>query len=216
MAIPTPLTAEENGSINDEILAFSPNGKQLVFSRAPWDPLSGDTAPPVLLAIRLSGGDPVPLAQSGIPGASLVPSDAQQMQWSPDSRWVAFVENQSLEVVPTTGGSAPRVLASCLDPNAPYTFFGGFSWSPTSKSIAYDCVDGEYGGGQIFTVRPDGTHRTNLLKGRIWAFIGGYKGERVPQWSPDGSRLLVLASQDGATSYVFTVRPNGHGLTPLG
>jgi Tol biopolymer transport system component len=213
----TPLTAEENSQITDAILAFSPNGRQLVFSRARWDVDLGQTGPAVLMAIRLSGGNSVPLAQSGITGASLVPSDVQQLQWSPDGRWVAFVENQSLEVVPTAGGSAPRVLASCFDPGAPYTFFGGFSWSPTSMSIAYDCVDGEYGGGQIFTVRRDGTRRTDLLKGRIWGFVGGYEGERVPQWSPDGSRLLVLASQAyGATTSVFTIRPNGHDLTRLG
>jgi hypothetical protein len=215
LAIRTPLTAEEQG-VTDPILAFSPNGRQLVFSRAPWDPDLGTTGPAVLRAIRLSGGDSVPLAQSGLPGASLVPSDVQQMQWSSDGRWVAFVENQSLQVVPTAGGKAPRVLASCRDTSAPLLFLAGFSWSPTSKLIAYDCVDGENGGGRIFTVRPDGTHRTDLLKNRSLTFAGGYKGERLPQWSPDGSRLLVLAQQGLGPVHVWTIRPNGHGLTRRG
>ena len=73
------------------------------------------------MAAPIGGGKPVPLAQSGIPGAGLVPNDAPQVQWSPDGRWVAFVENQSLEVVRTAGGSAPRVLATCPDVEVPFS-----------------------------------------------------------------------------------------------
>jgi Tol biopolymer transport system component len=84
--------------------------------------------------------------------------------------------------------------------------------------FAYECVEGTDGGGRIFTVRPDGTHLTDLLKRRLWTYVGNYGGEPVPQWSPDGSRLLVLASQapPDASTFVFTIRPNGHGLTWLG
>jgi WD40-like Beta Propeller Repeat len=208
----TPLTAQEqDASIFDKILAFSPGGEQLVFSRAPWDEWDGPGTS-VLMAMRLSGGDPVPLTQSGIPGASLVPSDAQQAQWSPDGRWVAFVRNQSLEVVPTTGGAAPRVLASDFGPCA---FPGdGFSWSPTSKAIAYDGCPNQ-GNPQLMTVRPNGTHPTDPLRGRRLTLVTVY--ERGPQWSPDGSRLLFTAHRIGhRTVHVWTIRASGRDLTRLG
>jgi Tol biopolymer transport system component len=59
------------------------------------------------------------------------------------------------------------------------------------------------------TFTPDGTHRTNLLKGRH--FLLGSD----PQWSPDGSRLLFVAGRL-ATDHVWAVRPNGRNLIRLG
>ena len=206
-------------------LAFSPDGTQLVYSLNTWDGLSPDPAPTTLMAIRLGGGDSVPLAQSGIPGASLVPSDARQLQWSPDGRWVAYVESDnhgghSLEVVPTTGALPPRDLASCTGDGSGYDF--EFNWSPTSKAIAYDCntktnPSATNPRNQFMTVRPDGTHLINLLKGRHLAYTQDIYGNG-PQWSPDGSRLLFVASRiiyggPSSIGHVWTVRPNGRDLT---
>jgi hypothetical protein len=221
----TPINAEEQGGgYSDVILSFSPHGRQLVFRRdaadCPLPPIPPCSTPPGtgLMAFRLGGGAPVPLAQSGLPGASLVPSDAQRVQWSPDGRWVAFVEHQSLEAVPTTGASAPRVLATNFDSFA--VPVNDFSWSPTSKLIAYDCCFNQ-ATRQFMTVRADGTHLTDLLKGRPLTEIsetGGWAPSAGgPQWSPDGSRLLFLAQTLGHRSlHVWTIRPNGHDLTRLG
>jgi Tol biopolymer transport system component len=210
----TPLTVQEQDArIVDTALAFSPDGTQLVFSRTSWN--GWDAGPPDLLAIRLDGGDPVPLAQSGIPGASLVPSDAQQVQWSPNGRWVAYVEfdssrsNLRLEVVPTSAVGRPAVLATC---SVDSVF--RFSWAPTSKSIAYNCTPGDWTGGQFMTVNPDGTHLTNLLKDGALRFVWHWD---EPQWSPDGSRLLFLGQGQGhRTAHVWTVRPDGRDLTRIG
>lgn len=202
----------------DAALAFSPDGRELVFSQASWD--GWDEGPHALMAIPVDGGGPpVPLAQSGIPGASLVPSDVEQLQWSPDGRWVAYVEQspygiQDLAVVPTTGGT-PRSLATC-DGNSDFRF----SWSPTSKLLAYThhCQTAASRGTstQFMTAGPNGTHRTDLLKRGRFADVQG-----TPQWSPDGSRLLFVAPRlfpggTGKISYVWTIRPNGRGLTRLG
>ena len=164
----------------------------------------------------------MPLAQSGIPGASLVPNDATQVQWSPDGSWVAYVEPdstasfQKLEVVPTTGVGTARVLATCN-----YSSPLGFSWSPTSDLVAYDCEgqsdeEESVEGSQFETVKPDGTDYTDLLGSRKLNydqefFAGG------PRWSPDGSRLLFLAQRPlGGIDHVFTVRADGSHLTRVG
>jgi dipeptidyl aminopeptidase/acylaminoacyl peptidase len=77
----------------DAPLAFSPDSTQLVFSRSSWD--GWNSGPPALMAINVAGGGSVPLAQSGITGASVVPNDATQVQWSPDGNWVAYAEPDS-------------------------------------------------------------------------------------------------------------------------
>lgn len=201
----------------DAALGFSPDGRELVFSQASWD--GWDAGPRALMAIPVDGGGPpVPLAQSGIPGASLVPSDAVQVQWSPDGRWIAYVEDvpygiQDLAVVPTTGGAA-RYLVTCQG-NSDFRF----SWSPTTSDLlayTHHCETALGRSTQFTTVRPNGTHRTDLLKGGRFADVQG-----TPQWSPDGSRLLfsaprLLPGGIGVTSYVWTIRPDGRGLTRLG
>ena len=214
-ALSTPLSAEEQDKpIDDEILAFSPGGKQLVFSRATRGPSQGEVSSPVLMAFRIGDSQPVPLTQSGIPGASLVPSDVQQVQWSPDGRWVAFVESQKLEVAPTAGRSAPHVLATDFGPCA---FRGdAFSWSPNSKLLAYDGCPNQ-ANARLMTVRPDGTHMTNLLKDRRLTYVSDGRSEGGPQWSPDGSRLVFLAHAVGRrTVHVWTIRADGSALTRLG
>ena len=225
VVVSSPLYAEEGSGVSDWILGFSPNGKQLVFSRSPFVPpdsgLPAPTGPTVLMAVRLNGGDSVSLVQSGIPGASLVPSDVSQAQWSPDGRWVAFVRGpfgrtQSVEVVATTGASAPHVAGTCPDPR---DFLSGFSWSPTSELIAFYCVNRRsgLGGGELMTMRPDGTQLTNPLSDDRLTAFSYYQGEPQPQWSPNGSRLLILAQRLGhQTIHVWTIRPNGHDLVRLG
>lgn len=204
-ALPTPVII---GGY-DPTFTFSPDGGQLIYTSFPF-------GPPAPMAVRIGSQTPVPLAQSGIPGAELVPNDVSQVQWSPDSRWVAFVENQNLEVASTAGGSAPRVLAVCPELQAPGP---DFSWSPTSNLIAFEDCAGN-GSGLISTVRPDATHLTDLLKDRplappSLAFFG--TEARAPQWSPNGSRLLFLAHRiSHRTIHVWTIRPNGQDLTRVG
>jgi hypothetical protein len=70
---------EENAmDVLDAPLAFSPDSTQLVFSRSSWD--GWNSGPPALMAINVAGGGSVPLAQSGITGASVVPNDARRSQ----------------------------------------------------------------------------------------------------------------------------------------
>ncbi len=222
VVLASPLTAEENvNEVLDSPLAFSPDGTDLVFSRSSWD--GWNAGPASLMAISLTGGASVPLAQSGIPGASLVPNDATQVQWSPDGNWIAYVEAdyknnfQKLEVVPTTGASTPHVLGTCNEYLSPL----GFSWSPASNLIAFDCAvqsdEGEsIASSQFETVKPDGTDATSLLDGHNLVydqefFAGG------PRWSPDGSRLLFLAQRPlSGIDHVFTVRADGGHLIRRG
>jgi hypothetical protein len=198
---------------SERFLGFSADSKRLVFS-----------GPSGLMALSVAGGNPVPLAQSGLPGASLVPSDAQQVQWAPNGRWVAYTESsgpndaaQSLEVVPTIGAGTPRELAVCNADNIfPFANLR-FSWSHTSKLLAYACTSSTSPRSQFATVRPDGTHITNLLKGRALSYDVYGPNAAGPQWSPDGKRLVFQAiKRRQNVDTVWTIRANGRDLTRIG
>lgn len=207
--LPTPLTREEaSGGVYDIPLWFSPDSKQLVFLRTSWD--GWTPGPPALLALPVGGGEPVPLAQSGIPDASLL-SAARQVQWSPDGHWVAFVEGEDLKVLPTSGDGAPLTV-TCGSGRGVETW--EFSWSPTSQRLAYDCTDflARKWTYRFMTIGPDGTNPTDLLKNHP---LGG-EIFRL-QWSPDGSRLLFQARRIRHRPFgVWTIRPDGHDLTRIG
>ena len=216
----TAFTAEEGSSFSDSVVAFSPDSRQLVFRRTQYDPDTGDySGPSALMAVAIAGGEPVPLAQSGIPGAGLVPGDASVVEWSPDGSRIAYAENQSLEVVATAGGSAPRVVATCSGSGVPLAV----SWEPTSGSIAFYCWSSDNGASQVGWVgldALDGADVTNLLANHPlanvipWTADGPQEG---PQWSPDGSRLLILAHRFGHRAvHVWSVRPDGGALEQLG
>ena len=171
-----------------DILAFSPDSTQLIYESS-----SGG-----LMALPVAGGDPISFAQSGIPGAELVPSDVQELQWSPDGRWLEYLEGNDLEAAPTNGESPPRVLATNVS--------GGIAWSPTSKRIAYTSD------GSLMTVGRDGIHPTDVVHYHRRPFR--YADVGSPQWSPDGSHLAFTSV--GTTEHVWTVRPNGRNLSRRG
>ncbi len=171
-----------------DTLAFSPDSTQLIYESS-----SGG-----LMALPVAGGDPVPFAQSGIPGAELVPSDVQELEWSPDGRWLEYLEGNDLEAAPTNGESAPRVLATNVS--------GGIAWSPTSKRIAYTSA------GSLMTVGRDGSHPTDAVHYHRRPFR--YADVGSPRWSPDGSRLAFTSV--GTTDHVWTVRLNGRNLSRRG
>jgi WD40-like Beta Propeller Repeat len=208
----TPLAGDEqHAQIYDHALAFSPDGTQLVFSRSSWDGWGG--GPGALMAIPVEGrGAAVPLAQSGIPGGAVL-TGGQQVEWSPDGRWIAYVEGESLKVISTAGGPPTVLPTSCGKGSLQWDF----SWSSTSDSIAYGCFgfDGTKPPGSRWTITfmtasPNGSHPRNVLEDRPLVFAG------AAQWSPDGSRLLFLAHKVGYRAvHVWTVRADGSHLTRI-
>ena len=190
---PTRFPPEEQWA-----LAFSPDSEQLVFAEhsvrrsgfrsaqlyeQPHEqPHNGGP---------LSRRMPAPLAQSGIPGAALLPSDVQEVEaWptarSRSSRARGFTAWGKLsKSFRPTGTSAPRTVAVCPAPEV----LADFSWSPASTSVVFDCRSPVNGSSRISTVWPDGTHLRDLLKSRRLTYVSVGETADGPQWSPNGSRL---------------------------
>ena len=171
-APPRRLTTGE-----DYAPAFSPDGRQVAFSRYRIDgPL------PSLFVVGIEGGEPRPLP---VPGRGGYPA------WSPDGRSLAFarLRRRTREVwTARLDGTGRRRLGYGDQP----------SWSPDGRRIAY--VAPSRGCRSIFTSRPDGGDRRRLVRmapptARCTEPWFKYPVTRnpysvfSPDWSPDGRRM---------------------------
>jgi Tol biopolymer transport system component len=166
---------------DDSSLAWSPSGKALVFMRV----LDSDKMRYAVLVQPLRGRSRV-LVRTGPNDASDARPEQYQPQWSPDGRWIAYInfENKErlngLTLVRPNGKRRHRAAIGAGEEDA-------FEWSPNSRWLAYS------NGPDLVFIRPNGDwHRLSRH-----AF-------GLPAWSPDRSMLvfpvigdLVVASADG-------------------
>jgi Tol biopolymer transport system component len=186
--------------------AWSPNGKELVFSQPipGGDRLLGDRA----LAVGVADGsremqltDPKRQIASGWIRVALSPA------WSPGGKEIAFegkvqgtgmsplyfANNGQIFVIKPNGSDLRQLTA---DPSLD----GGFlTWSPNGKWIAFDAEKtqarpapllGSTTTSQIFLIRPDGRGLRQLTDNTNWNCYH-------PSWSPDGSEIAFSCSAVG-------------------
>lgn len=159
--------------------AVSPDGRRLAFAE---DALEAGSAFPTELVITMLDGsesDRVYTANESISGLS----------WSPDSRSLAFIADQTLRRVDVSDLAVSKVS----DAPAP-SFAQGFrrsAWSSDGTWILFSA--GAYQ--SIERVAPDGSGRALFSLGNAFA------------WSPDG-REIAVAGIDGIT----VARPDGSGV----
>jgi Tol biopolymer transport system component len=198
-----PVMVPRPANAGDVVNGFSPDGTDLIFSRVPFvnGEFDGSSA---FMVEHVGGGTPVPLSRSGLIGASRLPADSLYPQWSPDGRWIAFYDRGKLEIVSTVDASAPRTVAGWVEE--------GFSWSPTSKLIACFCGPNREHV-RFTTINSQGTKRTVLWASRSLHYRPE-DSQDLPQWSPDGSKLVFLARVGPPLNplQVWVVGADGTGL----
>ena len=113
-------------------------------------------------------------------------------RWSPDGRWLAYIERAgSLWVVRPDGSGRRRLIDGTRLP------VSGPEWAPDGKTIAvYDEASGA-----IYLVTLEGGTRRLLMSGDV--------GD--PKWSPRGDRIGWSTPSGG----VWTIRPDGSDAKPL-
>ncbi len=181
-------------SINeDELYVINANGTSMTdlgvaAINAQWSPDGTKIAYCVggayIAVIPSGGGTPVSIGGGEVFG------------WSPDSTKL-LIENSSIYTLNADGSSA-----------SPTTIFngpgGGFTsavYSPDGTKIAAAYEDG--GPYSIWVMNSDGSGAVSITT------VSGWE----PDWSPDGTKILLTANS--GNSVVYVMNPDGSGLVQL-
>lgn len=172
---------------------WSPNGSHIVLTAS-----NGDTYGTEIFVMRADGSRIRRLTDNKTLDAS--------PDWSPDGRRIVFVRGRRtrhLYVMRRDGSHVRRI-----DYDGYVDYWA--RWSPSGSRIAFG------GSGDVFTVRPDGTHErritTNATRKPRGSGGDTYGGIDGLDWSPDGRSLLVSAHKGEGDTYVYRVDARGGRL----
>jgi dipeptidyl aminopeptidase/acylaminoacyl peptidase len=171
-------------------VAWSPDGRKIAYSVDCEEDLSsstcvsGPTGTTALYTIDRDGSDPRQLV--ALPAATTFEPQIRGLAWSPDSRRIAYVANDTFLYTIGSNGGAPRLVAAERNPD--YTV-GNPAWSPNGRWIAY--------GGHCYVALLGGDIDCSLVasssrgaKRRVLLNSPGDTGVSPPAWTPDSRTLL--------------------------
>jgi len=124
-------------------------------------------------------------------------TDLRHSAFSRDGSTLAFVSDLDISGVPSTGGSAVRILSNPGIDESP-------CYSPDGQKIAF--ARNTEGTLQVWVANANGSgmeQLTDETEGCGW-----------PSWSPDGSKLVFVARRGGEFR-LYTMNPDGTGIADL-
>jgi TolB protein len=201
--------------VHDDLPDWSPDGSNILFDRI-FQPSSD--LPTVADEIMRVNADGTGLRQIGACTGECVVND--DPQYSPDGNRIVY--SRLMRVKPKgslvlgvwvmdANGSNPHQITQVSSPASSEDHEP--AWSPDGKNIVFTRINdtAEPANQQaVFIVASSGGKPRRITSWKLNA--GG------PNWGPDGSKILIQSYRDcpcSETSQVYTVAPDGSGLTQL-
>jgi Tol biopolymer transport system component len=126
--------------------------------------------------------------------------------WSPDSQWIAFGLGEWFQMRRTGKAKIMRIRrdGTGLEALTDGTVHSGFpSYSADGKEIVFRVFGENDAGLRILNIE---TRATRVLTTEY---------DNLPDWSPDGTRIVFTRRVDAVNFDIYTIRPNGADLQRL-
>jgi dipeptidyl aminopeptidase/acylaminoacyl peptidase len=189
------------GDYEEALPAWSPDGKAIVFTSkrgSDWDQSYDDNL--YVADAEKRGTEPRQLTDYS--GSDNAPDWHSYPAWSPDGRWIAYLQGgpshliayatRSLALIAATGGE-PKILTPSLDRNVANPV-----WSPEGRSLR-------------FIIEDDGVQRLAEIPatgGPMRDVLGGFRVISSMAAAPRGA-LALLVSSPNAPAEVYTLDRSG-------
>jgi Tol biopolymer transport system component len=188
---------------------WSPDGSRIAFRQADvsgCDWMNSFDGVCSIYTMKSDGTDQVKL-----PTGSVI--DPISPSWSPDGASIAFSgrvgEDWFVYTMATDGSEPTRLAADLPSPEQTQP-----AWSPDGSTIAFVVWEGAAEGSKptgldkeyglpcdLWLMAPDGSERRRVIVD--CALIGGAGfGVQGPEWSPDGTKILLLAGTGGSLQVI--------------
>jgi Tol biopolymer transport system component len=222
----------------DRVLAWSPDGTRLLFSRVgrldvlepdgsvttvertgPADPSEGSWSPDGTRIVYMTdvGEKGYPLRVVNADGSGLVAEFGSETTngrfpaWSPDGSTIAFLGGafDSPELwLIGADGSDPHTLIGC-DPSVVCPTWSPPTWSPDGSTIAF--LGGAFDSPELWLIGADGSDPHMVIGCDPSVVCPTWAS---PTWSPDGRHLAFAASGSNGDQ-IYVVGTDGSNLTRL-
>lgn len=197
--------------------AYSPDGKQLAFSRS-WGALDQADRNQIqysdLYLMSPDGTDVQRL--TFLTNDKPYSGQVSNPSWSPDGKQLTFEYRTGATGQPANSRAIYVVAAdgTGLRQLTPWELRAGdrANWSPDGTQIlftTYPAGRADAPGGGIYTVHPDGTAIGALTPAPSNVFYG------TASYAPDGKSIVFAQAPAGSEADLYTMRPDGTGIARL-
>ncbi|MFD7591355.1 TolB family protein [Kitasatospora sp. NPDC059811] len=197
--------------------AYSPDGKQLAFSRS-WGALDpADKYQVQYSDLYLMSPDGTDVQRlTFLTNDKPYSGQVSNPSWSPDGKQLTFEYRTNATGQPANSRAIYVVAAdgTGLRQLTPWELRAGdrANWSPDGTQIlftTYPAGRADAPGGGIYTVHPDGTAIGALTPAPSDVFYG------AAAYAPDGKSIVFAQDPAGSGADLYTMRPDGTGIARL-